>query len=408
MHTWNCSDCDMPMTLLENVTNVTCPNCGKRMFEVVLETFENDINNLDKRIEQSIKETNFTRLKHTSDIRQALDEASIVAITDSKGIITYANKKFCKISKYSEEELLGTNHRILKSGYHSKNFYSKLWKTISNGKTWHGDIKNKAKDGTFYWVRTTITPVFDEQQNIKNFISIRTDITSQVELREKLIQSEKMSVIGQLSSNMAHDIRNPLAVIKATFDVMKEQKKDQLSQENLEKFDRIELAIQRISHQIDHVLNFIKPQPAKLNKVRISKIIAESLDSLNVPNDIKIILPKNDAELFCDKKQFVAVINNLILNAIQSIVGKGTIEITVEENDDTIVIQVKDSGKGIPKKNLDKIFEPLFTTKQEGTGLGLAGVKSIINLHAGKIFVTSPPTIFTITLPKNPKISKNS
>ena len=400
MHTWNCSDCDMPMTLLENVTNVTCPNCGKRMFEVVLETFENDINNLDKRIEQSIKETNFTRLKHTSDIRQALDEASIVAITDSKGIITYANKKFCKISKYSEEELLGTNHRILKSGYHSKNFYSKLWKTISNGKTWHGDIKNKAKDGTFYWVRTTITPVFDEQQNIKNFISIRTDITSQVELREKLIQSEKMSVIGQLSSNMAHDIRNPLAVIKATFDVMKEQKKDQLSQENLEKFDRIEQAIQRISRQIDHVLNFIKPQPVKLNKVRISKIIAESLDSLNVPNDIKIILPKNDTELFCDKKQFVAVINNLILNAIQSIVGKGTIEITVEENDDTIVIQVKDSGKGIPKKIMDKIFEPLFTTKQEGTGLGLAGVKSILDVHKGTISVTSPPTTFTITLPK--------
>jgi signal transduction histidine kinase len=91
---------------------------------------------------------------------------------------------------------------------------------------------------------------------------------------------------------------------------------------------------------------------------------------------------------------------NLILNAIQAVNNKGTIEITIEENKDTVIIQVKDSGIGISSENLDKIFEPLFTTKLSGTGLGLVGVKSIIESHQGKISVTSPPTVFTISLPK--------
>jgi len=113
-----------------------------------------------------------------------------------------------------------------------------------------------------------------------------------------------------------------------------------------------------------------------------------------------LILPKNDVEIYCDKRQCATVMNNLILNSYQSIDNAGTIEITVEETDDGVVIQVKDSGSGISKENLDDVFEPLFTTKQTGTGLGLASVKSIVESHGGIISVTSPPTVFTITLPK--------
>jgi len=113
-----------------------------------------------------------------------------------------------------------------------------------------------------------------------------------------------------------------------------------------------------------------------------------------------LILPKNDVEFFADGRLFSRVLNNLILNGIQTIDVKGVVEIMCEENNDAIVIQVKDSGRGIPKENLDKIFEPLFTTKQQGTGLGLASVQSIIESHGGIISVTSPPTVFTITLPK--------
>ena len=114
----------------------------------------------------------------------------------------------------------------------------------------------------------------------------------------------------------------------------------------------------------------------------------------------QLITPKTDVKIDCDQVKFSAMFYNLVFNGIQSIKGSGTIEILVEEMNDRVVIQVKDSGKGIPKEQLDIIFEPLFTTKLKGTGLGLASVKSIIDAHNGIISVSSPPTIFTITLPK--------
>jgi signal transduction histidine kinase len=164
--------------------------------------------------------------------------------------------------------------------------------------------------------------------------------------------------------------------------------------------ERINRSIDRIAHQIDDVLNFVKRQPIVPSKTKLSDIAAESMDSLKIPDGIKLIFPKNDVELLCDVKQCSIALNNLILNAIQAIDGVGTIEITVKENNDEIVIQIKDSGKGIPEEDLDKIFEPLFTTKQTGTGLGLSSVKSIVESHGGIISVTSAPTIFTIRFPK--------
>ena len=133
---------------------------------------------------------------------------------------------------------------------------------------------------------------------------------------------------------------------------------------------------------------------------KLSEIISESSDSLAIPDNIKLILPKNNVELNCDPKKLATAFTNLILNAIQAIDGKGTIEITAEENKGTVIIQVKDSGKGIPQENIDNIFEPSFAIKQQGTGLGLSGVKSIIDAHNGTILVSSKPIIFTITLPK--------
>jgi signal transduction histidine kinase len=190
--------------------------------------------------------------------------------------------------------------------------------------------------------------------------------------------------------------------MKMSVDLIKQSPKDTtISDPGVTKrIDLIEKSIDRISHQVDDVLGYVRLSPLNLQNVSLFDTIQSSLKKINIPSDIKIKLPKNDLRINCDIVKIDAVFINLIVNSIQELHKGGEIEIKISDQDNVAIIKFIDSGKGISDKDLPKIFEPLFTTKQKGTGLGLASCKNIVEQHDGEINVTNNPTTFTIILPK--------
>jgi signal transduction histidine kinase len=207
-------------------------------------------------------------------------------------------------------------------------------------------------------------------------------------------------VIGQLSSNIAHDIRNPLGTIKnAGVIISKENKgKNEIISRELE---RINLSVRRISHQTEDVLNYVRTTPIILKPYSVNHTLQEAIDTLNVPPNIIINIPKNDVTIKFDYEKMLVVFVNIILNAIQSIGNaRGHIIIRTKETSSGLTIEFENSGPDIPPKDLKRIFDALFTTKLEGTGLGLSSCKNIVEQHNGSIHVSTNPVIFSIRLPK--------
>ncbi len=236
-------------------------------------------------------------------LMRLIDEHSIFAITDEKGTITHANSEFLKLSQYTREELIGNSHNILRSDEHSDEFFSKLWQTIMSGETWKGEIKNKAKDGSHYWLKTTIRAMYNNKQEIIAYVSLRTDITDQkmkaqqaiddkeeikkqneklqkqdellqtrnlkletelLQQQQELLKNERLTSIGLLASRMSHDMRNPLSIIRVSLENIK--MKDKLNFKNIHQYEKIERATYRMIHQIDNVLDYVKDQHPKKQK----------------------------------------------------------------------------------------------------------------------------------------------
>lgn len=235
----------------------------------------------------------------------------------------------------------------------------------------------------------------------KNLEIQRNKLSSEVEKKTReLIKSEKMASVGQLSSRLVHDLRNPLTVVKSTVELLKLGNK-KMDQKTSEKFERIERAFKKISYQIEDVLDFVRQSELHLKRQSISEIIETTISNMDIPSTIKIRIDTRKVVINCDSRKMEAVFTNIITNAIQASNEKGEIKIKTLDDGDSAIIKIEDSGPGITKSTMTNIFEPLFTTKETGTGLGLSICKSIIEQHGGSIEVSSPPTIFTIHLPKN-------
>jgi signal transduction histidine kinase len=171
--------------------------------------------------------------------------------------------------------------------------------------------------------------------------------------------------------------------------------------ERLQYTTRFKRAVQRMAHQIDDVLNFVKKTDLLMQNASVFSIIDSAIVGLIIPSNVKISKIGQDIQINCESRKLEAVFSNLILNSIQAMNDNGEIKIRLIDLGNGIKIDFEDTGSGIPSDVISKIFDPLFTTKQTGTGLGLSICKNIIEQHGGTITVKSPPTVFTITLPKN-------
>ncbi len=221
---------------------------------------------------------------------------------------------------------------------------------------------------------------------------------------EKTTKTEKLVTLGQMSSNISHDLRNPMSVIKNSVDLLSIKYKDQFNPGVLDQISKIDRAIFSMSMMINDILNFARTQSLHLEDHSMTNTITHSIAPIKIPLNIKITFPQNDITLKCDGPKLESVFYNLIMNAIQSmnedLDGEIIIKL-VEKTNDKIQIQIQNSGPPIPEELLTKIFEPLFTTKQHGTGLGLPSSKNVIEQHYGTIHASNNPTTFTITLPKH-------
>ena len=361
-------------------------------------------------------------LKELADIKFALDQSTIVAITDQRGIINYVNDAFCRISKYSRAELLGQDHRIINSGYHSKEFIRNLWTTIASGQVWKGEMRNRARDDSIYWVDTTIVPFLDKSGKPYQYVAIRHDIT-QLKSAEEQIQQQavelqraaQLSIIGELAAGLAHEVKNPLAGIQGTVDILI-RRRDANDPER-EVLEGIRHEVTRIDGTVRALLDRARPRAVSASQTSLTELtlravkVARSQAILAAARgrriEIEFQAPADDIVLDADAPQIEDAVLNLIINAIEAIEGQGEITVAIREqdNDETgeeAVIEVADNGRGISEEDFGRIFNPFFTTTKGGTGLGLPAVRRIARAHGGRVEAKSTlgaGSVFRIHLP---------
>jgi len=350
--------------------------------------------------------------------KYALDQHSIVAITDTRGVITTVNDQFCKISGYTREELIGRTHRIINSGTHPKEFFVDLWKAITSGQTWQGEICNRRKDGSLYWVDTTIVPFKDAEGFTTQYVSIRTDVTElKKAIEENLATNEELrsknAEMEQFAYTVSHDLKSPLVTIMGYIGYLK-MDLDESRYDRTNRFiESISKASEKMRSTIDDLLELSRvgrvahdPAPYDLNEL-VATVISDLKPQIDEVG-ANVTVASNLPPVHGDRVRIEQVIQNLVANALKYARQDGkTLEIDLSaqlDEDNMVRIQVRDNGPGIPPEYAEKVFGLFERLKSstEGTGIGLAIVRRIAELHGGHAWVESNPdggANFFVTLP---------
>ena len=341
-------------------------------------------------------------LQLLEQIRYALDQSAIVAITDQRGLITYVNDKFCEISKYSREELLGRDHRIINSGFHPKEFIRGLWRTIAQGQVWRGELRNRAKDGSNYWVDTTIVPLLNADGKPRQYLAIRSDITQRKTMEQQLADQAALTQLGQLAAVVAHEVRNPLAGIKGSLQVLQSRAITEATDRRI-----VEAMIARIdvlNSKVEDILRFARPRTPVIEAVDVRSVLVDAAGSAEAALNgagPEIRIPETAALVRADREMLRAVLLNLLLNACQS-GSSEPIEISLAELADATRIDIADRGSGFGTTDPEQLFTAFHTTKTTGTGLGLAIVRRLLTLQDGSVALLTREgggVIARVTLP---------
>jgi two-component system sensor kinase FixL len=376
---------------------------------------------------ESLSSSDLSRLK------SALDEAAIVAITDAQGVITYVNKKFCAISQYSYDELIGNTHRVINSGVHPKEFFAEMWKTISLGKVWEGEICNRTKLGELYWLNTTIVPFMDAAGKPEKYVAVRYEITERKLADEKLkVYAKKLEFsnreLQDFASVAAHDLQEPLRKIQAFSDRLKIKAKPDLKPESVDYLDRIQNSANRMQVLINDLLTYsrvtTKAQP--FAEVDLNRVVFQVVSDLEVRMEQSKGFVDFDGlpMIQADETQMHQLFQNLIGNALKfrrpgvdpvvKVIANILKASPLRREGPAVEIKIQDNGIGFEEKYLDRIFtifQRLHGRQEyEGTGIGLAVCRKIVDRHGGLITASSAlgeGSTFIITLPLQQITSEN-
>jgi two-component system CheB/CheR fusion protein len=350
----------------------------------------------------SIRDARKTR--QLRNLRRALDDSSIVSITDALGTIRHVNDGFCALSGYAREELVGADHRIVASGAPSGAFTRELWAAIGSGRVWHGEVQNRTKDGALYWVDTTVVPLLDGRGEPYEYLAIQHDISAQKHAEACLRSQMALEKIGEMAAIVAHEVQNPVAGVRAALQLL-ERKVSLTGDERCLVRQMIE-RLDVLGVHVTALVHFATWRPAQMQALALRPLLHEAAMAVRSAGGVSAVscdIVGPDARVIGDPAMLCEVFSRLLMNAAEAQHGAGTVAVTVTECGHSVSVSISDHGPGIPAALRARVFEPLFTTKLHAMGIGLALAKQLVELHAGEIQIadkSAPGTTIRVDLPR--------